>query len=134
MKNLMKTSLFAAIIALPLAASAQTSTTPQSDTSKPGAMMMNCPMMADMGGMQKDLSTMMGEVESMMKDTKDTAQKERLQRMQGRMSAMMANMQKMGMMMGGGQPQGSAPTAPAAPATPPADVSPQDHEAHHPAQ
>jgi hypothetical protein len=39
---------------------------------------------------------MMGEVENMMKDTNDAAQKERLQRMQRRMTAMMANMQKMG--------------------------------------
>jgi len=136
MKSFIKTSLFAVIMALPVAASAQTSTIPQTDTPRPGTTMMNCPMMAGMDGMQNDLRATMSEVESMMKDTKDAAQKERLQKMQGRMSSMMTSMGGMMMGMKSGQPQGSASAPPAtlAPTTPPSDVSPEDHEAHHPAQ
>jgi hypothetical protein len=137
----MRAGLFSAMLALPLTASAQTDTTPKADAAPKAAdgMMMNCPMMTDMGGMQKDLGVMMGDVEGMTKDAKDAATKETLQKMHDRMAAMMVNMQKragmMGNMMGGrttqgGQQPGSA--APAAPATPP--VSPEDHQAHHPGQ
>jgi hypothetical protein len=141
MNTLMRAGLLSAMLALPLTASAQTDTTPKADTAPKaaGGMMMNCPMMTDMGGMQKDLGVMMGDVEGMTKDAKDPATKETLQKMHDRMAAMMVNMQKMGGMMGnmmggrttqGGQQPGSA--APAAPATPP--VSPEDHQAHHPGQ
>ena len=141
MNTLIRAGLFSAMLALPLAASAQTDTTPKADAAPKaaGGMMMNCPMMTDMGGMQKDLGVMMGDVEGMTKDAKDPATKETLQKMHDRMAAMMVNMQKMGGMMGnmmggrttqGSQQPGSA--APAVPATPP--VSPEDHQAHHPGQ
>jgi hypothetical protein len=141
MQTLMRAGLLSALLALPLTASAQTDTTPKADAApKPtGGMMMNCPMMTDIGGMQKDLGVLMGDVEGMTKDAKDPAIKETLQKMHDRMAAMMVNMQKMGGMMGnmmggrapqGGQQPGSA--QPSAPATPPA--SPEDHQAHHPAQ
>ena len=141
MNTLMRAGLFSAMLALPLTASAQTDTTPKVDAAPKaaGGMMMNCPMMTDMGGMQKDLGVMMGNVEGMTKDAKDPATKEALQKMHDRMAAMMVNMQKMGGMMGnmmggrttqGGQQPGNS--APAAPATPP--VSPEDHQAHHPGQ
>jgi hypothetical protein len=139
MKILVRAGLLSALLALPFTASAQTDTTPKADAAPKatGGMMMNCPMMTDMGGMQKDLGLMMGDVEGMTKDAKDPATKETLQKMHDRMAAMMVNMQKMGGMMGNmmggratqsGQQPGSA--APAAPATPPA--SPEDHQAHHP--
>jgi hypothetical protein len=152
MKILMKACLFSALLVLPGAAYAQTATAPQPDTAAKaaGAMAMNCPMMADMGAMQKDLATMMGNVDGMMKDTKDPAMQARLQTMHDRMAAMTVNMQKMGGMMGGGmmgggmiqgaQPSGNAaPATPdAAPASPPASSAapedPADHAAHHPGQ
>jgi hypothetical protein len=150
MKTLIRSCLFSALLALPVAASAQNDTTPKAETVPKAAsgMMMACPMMADMGAMQKDMGAMMSDVDGMMKDTKDAATKEHLQKMHDRMAAMMVNMQKMGGMMGnmmGGmtsgaqQPGSAAPTAPAAPAAPatpatPAPASPEDHQAHHPAQ
>ena len=146
MKIFLRAYLFSALLALPVAASAQTDTTPKDGAPKAvGGMMMNCPMMTDMGGMEKDLGAMMSDVDGMMKDAKDPAAKDHLQKMHDRMAAMMVNMQKMGGMMGNmmgaappgaQQPGGAAPTAPAAPATPatPAPVSPEDHQAHHPAQ
>ena len=140
MKIFLRAYLFSALLALPVAASAQTDTTPKDGAPKAmGGMMMNCPMMTDMGGMEKDLGAMMNDVDGMMKDAKDPAAKDHLQKMHDRMAAMMVNMQKMGGMMGnmmggrttqGSQQPGSA--APAVPATPP--VSPEDHQAHHPAQ
>src|SRR6185295_1554178 len=81
MKNVLRACLFSTLLALPVAASAQTDT-PKADAPKAaGGMMMNCPMMADMGGMQKNLGTMMSDVESMMKGAKDAGTKERLQKM-----------------------------------------------------
>ena len=140
MKTLIKACLFSAILTLP--AYAQTGTAPKADAAPKAAtgMMMNCPMMGDMSGMQKDMGSMMSGMQAMMKDTTDPAMRERMAKMHEQMSAMMVNMQKMGGMMGmmgsGGmpgasQPNNTAPAAPAAPAKPPAA---DDHEAHHPAQ
>ena len=141
MKTFMRAGIFSVLLALPVAASAQTDTAPKADPAPKaaGGMMMNCPMMADIDGVQKDLRVMMSGVEGMMKDSKDPATKETLQKMHDRMAVMMGNMQKMGGMMGnmmsgrvtqGGQKPGSA--APETPATPP--TSPEDHQAHHPGQ
>jgi hypothetical protein len=142
----MKHLITTCALALLLAAPAYAQNTPKADAAKPApqGMMMNCPMMGDTSAMQKDLGSMMGDVETMMKETKNGAQKDRLQKMHERMAVMMASMQKMGGgmmsngmmgngMMGGQQPGAAAPANPqAAPATPP--VTPEDHTAHHPAQ
>lgn len=135
MKTLTRIGFFSAMLALPISASAQTDATPQADAApKAAGMMMNCPMMTDMGSMQKDFGVMMSDVEGMMRDTKDPATKEALQKMHDRMAVMMVNMQKVGG-MGGRMPPGNrqpGSSAPTAPATPPA--SPEDHQAHHPGQ
>jgi hypothetical protein len=136
MKTLIKACLLSAMLTLP--AYAQTDTAPKADAAPKAAtgMMMNCPMMGDMGGMQKDMGGMMSDMQAMMKDTKDPAMKERMAKMHTQMTAMMASMQKMGMggmmgngMMGGQQPANAAPAKPET-----APVSPDDHAAHHPAQ
>jgi hypothetical protein len=136
MKRLKRACLIAALMALPVAASAQNDTAAKAEAPKaaaPAMMMMNCPMMAGMGDMQKDFGAMMGDLEGMMKGTKEADTKERLQKMHERMAVMMARMQTMQSMMGGGMPGAAQPnnTAPAAPATPPA--SEDEHNAHHPA-
>ena len=131
MKHLMTTCALAALLALPFAASAQNAA-PKANAPAVSSTMMNCPMMANMSGMQKDTDGVMSEMQAMMKDTKDPALKERMQDMHDRMSAMMVNMQKMGSMgmMGSQQPGNAAPAKPEA--TPPAaPVSPEDHAAHH---
>lgn len=137
MKTVIRACLFSAMLALPVASSAQDDAARRADTAPKaaGGMMMNCPMMADMGGMQKDLGAMVGDVGGMIRDAKDPTAKEHLQKMHDRMAAMMVNMMG-GMTSGAQQPGSAAPTAPAAPATPatPAPVSPEDHQAHHPAQ
>ncbi len=132
MKPLMKACLFSAMLTLPITASAQSDVAPK--TQGPGAAsMMNCPMMADMRGMQKDLGAMMSDVDGMMKNAKDATTKDNLQKMHSHMAAMMANMQMMANMMGRTTTQGAQQpnnSTPAAPENPP--VAPQDHEAHHP--
>ena len=135
MKMLIRASLFAGMLALPVAASAQNDAAPRAEAPQQaaGRTMMNCPMMADMGGMQKDLGALMSDVDRMIDDTKDAASKEHLQKMHGRMAAMRANLEKMGGMMGnrmGGMMPGAQqpPPAPTTPATPLA--SPQDHQVH----
>src|SRR6185503_10754839 len=132
MIGLMRASLTSALLALPIAALAQSDTASQTATNT----MMNCQMMAGMGGMQKDLGTMMDDVESMMKSEKDAAQRQKLRKMHGRMAAMMVNMRKMEMMGGMMQPRPPPKeNAPSTPDTPSAPVgSPEDHQAHHPAQ
>ena len=126
MKDPITSWAFAALLAFPIAASAQNAA-PKAD--KPAASStMNCPMMAnmpgmmaDMSGMQKDMGGMMSDMQAMMKDTKDPGMKERMQKMQGRMSAMMASMQKSGGMMGqmmGNGPMGRQPSGNTAPAKP----------------
>ena len=146
MKRLIRSCAVAAVMVLPFAALAQNDGADQrkAPTPAPG-MMMACPMMGNMDAMHKDVGAMVGEVETMMKDAKDPAQKDRLQRMHDRMTAMMAGMQKMSAMHSMmGMMKGSGMAAPAAPAqkdvTPDtsapnstAPVSPEDHKAHHPA-
>ena len=85
---------------------------------------MNCPMMSDQ--MQKQMSTMMTDMENIIKGSSDPAAKSRMQAMRERMSAMMANMQKM---HGGMRP---APGASEPPVTAVPNAEQQDHEAHHP--
>ena len=145
MKRLIRNCAVAAVLVLPFAALAQNAGSDQGKAPAPAAgMMMGCPMMGSMDAMHKDMGAMMGDIETMMKDAQDPAQKDRLQKMHDRMTAMAANMQKMGGMhsMMGMMKGGMAP--PAAPAqkdgaadTPAPDstapVSPEDHEAHHPA-
>ena len=137
MKHLMMTCALAALLALPFAASAQKAA-PKADAPAASSTMMNCPMMGNMAGMQKDMGSVMSEMQAMMKDTKDPALKDRIQKMHDRMSAMMVNMQNMssmgmmGNMMGGQQPGNAAPAKQqATPPSPP--ESPEDHAAHHPA-
>ncbi|HKY19163.1 MAG TPA: hypothetical protein VJL82_09540 [Rhizomicrobium sp.] len=143
MKHLIRACLVSALMALPVAASAQSDVAPKAEAPKVAAgKMMACPMMGEMAAMQKDMDMMMGEVKGMMKDAKDTAQNEHLKKMHDHMAAMMVSMQKMsamhgmmGSMMSGGMPGAPAPNnaAPAAPApNNAAPVSPEDHRAHHP--
>ena len=140
MKHMITACALALLLAAP--AYAQDSTAPEAGAAKPApqGMMMNCPMMGDTSAMRKDLGSMMGDVETMMKETENGAQKDRLQKLHERMAVMMASMQQMGMggmmgngMMGGQQPRTAAPADPqATPSTAP--ISPEDHTAHHPAQ
>ena len=137
MKHVMMICAFAALLALPFAASAQ-NVAPKADGSAANNAR-NCPMIAGMPGVQKDMGGVMSEMQAMMKDTKDPALKERIQKMHEQMSAMMASMQKMGgmgmmgNMMGGQQPGNAAPAKPET-APSPAPEPPEDHDAHHTAQ
>ena len=130
MKPLIKIFLFSAMLAVPVAANAQTSLAPKS------ASGMNCPMMTDKSAMQKDMGAMMKDMSAMMTKTSDPSMKGSMQKMHNQMSAMMAKMQMMsggmGGMKGGAMMQdrknsGKAPSV-ASPA------APDDHAAHHPAQ
>jgi hypothetical protein len=95
-----------------------------------------CPTKTEMMGMQKNMGSMMTEVDAMMGDMRDPRMKDRMQKMHVQMSAMMANMEKMdGSVMGGGMMSGQMAPAGnmkgAAPsATPPAASG--DHQDHHP--
>ncbi|WP_374545427.1 hypothetical protein [Rhodoblastus sp.] len=131
MKQVIRSFVLSAAIALPFAASAQ-----QDDAPK-GAGGMNCPMMSNSGALQKGMGDVRAEMADMMKDMTDPAMKARMQKMHDHMSAMMAQMQKNGGMMGGGmmgggmmggQKSGDGDKA----APPPA--APDDHSAHHPNQ
>jgi hypothetical protein len=93
------TCLFAALLVLPVAASAQ-NTTPRTDTPAGSRGMMNCPMAADMSGFQRDMSGMVSDMQAMMQQAKDPAVKERMQKMHERMSMMMVSMQNMRNVMG----------------------------------
>ena len=96
----------------------------------PSPFMMNC--REHMGGMQKSLGAMMGNIDDMMKNAKTADMREHLQAMRDQMSAMMTRMQQMqgmmgsGMMHGGMMQGGQEPSN--TPATPPAQA---DHNAHH---
>ena len=132
MKALMNVCVVSAL-ALPVAAFAETDTTPKTDTSQKAPAGMNCPMMGDTGAMQKDMGAMMKDMSAMMSSTTDPSMKGRMQKMHDQMGAMMGNMQKMGGgMMGGGMMQGGQNSGSAPSTTPPA--SSDDHNAHHPAQ
>jgi hypothetical protein len=119
MKHVIITCAFAALLALPFAASAQ-NVAPKAGGPATNSAMMNCPMMADMPGMQKDMGSMMSDMQAMLKDTKDPAMKERMQNMHDHMSAMMASMQRMGNtgMMGGRPGNNAAPAKPESAPTP----------------
>jgi hypothetical protein len=145
MRNLIKTCAFAVLLALPTLSYAQDTTTPKAETPAVGSgMMTNCPPFTDTSGMQRDLGSMMSQMQAMMNSTTNPAMKERMQNMHEHMAAMMVNMQRMGAMggamgnmMGGGRgivggrasgnaaPETSETTAPA---------SPEVHDAHHPDQ
>ena len=145
MKRLSRSCAIAAVLVLPFAAFAQNGGAEQSKVPAPASVMtMACPMMGNMDAMHRDMGAMVGDVETMMKDVKDPAQKDRLQKMHDRMTAMMASMQKMGgmhsmmgMMKGGVATPDAPPQQDVTPDTPApnttAPVSPDDHKAHHPA-
>ena len=134
MKHLITSFTMAALLALPMAASAQSATAPDANIPAAGSKMMNCPMATGMPAMRQNMAGMMSEMQAMAKNTQDPVMKERMQIMHERMSAMMASMQQMGGMMGnammGGQQSGvTAESKPdAAPSNAPA--SPSDHESH----
>ena len=134
MKHAMMTGAFAALLALPFAASAQNAPKADGPAANSG-IAMNCPMTAGMPGMQKDMGGVMSDMEAILKDTKEPAMKERMQRMHDHMSAMMVSMQKMramGMMMG--EQQTGKTTSEKQETSPSTAVSPEDHATHHPAQ
>ena len=119
--------LFSAALMLPAYAYAQGEATPK------GMGGLNCPMTTDTTAMQKDLGTMMKDVDGMMKGTLNAAMKDHLQKMHDQMTAMMVNMQKMGGMMAGGMMQGGQQPGSAAQSKPDKpSVSPEDQDAHHP--
>ena len=122
MNPLRKICLLSAILAFPASGYAQTDTAPKSSNG------MNCPMTADMGAMQKNMGGMMADMSAMTTGMRDPSMKARMEKMHDQMTAMMVNMQKMG---GSAMPRGQTPGS-AALATPPA--SPEEHDAHHPAQ
>jgi lauroyl/myristoyl acyltransferase len=118
--HFMRASFIAGIVGLPFYAHAQGAA-----EAKP-PMPMNCPMMGNLDGMQKDLGGMMGDVENMMKRPQSEAAKERLQKMHERMAVMMTRMQGMrsmrgmmgnsvGGMMGDQQTNAPIPAVPSAP-------------------
>ena len=138
MRTLITTCALAALMTMSVVGYAQTANAPKGEvTTASKGMMMNCPMMTGMPGMQKEMGGMMSDMQAMMKDAKDPALRARMQKMQERMTAMMASMQTMGM-MGGQQSGNTAPKTESAPSkeTPPATApaSPEDHAAHHPAE
>lgn len=121
-----------AALSLPVSVHANelaTSTPPAQQKS----MEMQCPMMGNMGAMQKNMGSMMGDMDNMMKMMSDPAMKERMQKMHENMAVMMqqmTDMQKgMGsmMMQGGKMEDKKVNDAPAAPAP-----TSEDHKAHHP--
>ena len=132
MKTLIKVCVASALFLVPVNAFAQGAS---AEKSAPG---MGCPTKMDMMGMQKNMGSMMAEVDAMKGDMRDPQMKDRMQKMHMQMSAMMANMEKMsGDMMGGGMMGGQMAPAgkmkDAAPsATPPTTSG--DHQDHHPAQ
>lgn len=73
MKTSLKVGFISALLVLPLTASAQDNPTPKTDEppKATSGMMMNCPMMADMSGMQKDMGRLMSEMQALIKDVKD---------------------------------------------------------------
>lgn len=85
---------------------------------------MPCPMMENMGEMKSDM-------QSMMQMMSDPAMKERMQKMHDKMGSMMQQMADThkdmhGMMMDCGAMGGNKSS------DKPAEVSPEDHETHHP--
>jgi len=92
--HLIHASFIAGIVGLPSYAHAQG----PADAKPP--MAMNCPMMADLDLMQKDLGGMMGDIENMTKGSQNGATKERLQKMHERVAVMMTRMQGMSAMRG----------------------------------
>ena len=93
---------------------------------------MSCPMMGDMGAMQKNIGSMMGDMDSMMKMMSDPAMKERMQKMHENMAVMMQQMTDMHKGMGGMMMQGRKMDSKAINDAPAAAVTPEDHKAHHP--
>lgn len=122
MTSMRKFGLAAAFCLLPALADAQT---------KPAGTMAaaNCPM-APNGALQKDMSAMMGDMDSMMKEAKDPAMKTRMQKMHEQMATMMTSMRRMGGGMMGRDMMGMMHGEPDV--TPPA--KPDDHAAHHSGQ
>ena len=94
MKKLMEICVVSVMLALPVAAYAQTDPTPNSPVGK------DCPM-ADAGAMQKDMGAMMKDMDDMMSGASDPDMKARMHKMHDQMGAMMSRMQKMGGGMGG---------------------------------
>jgi hypothetical protein len=125
MRNALRAYLLLAMIAAPVYA--------QSGSAQQGAGVVNCPMMTDVGDMQKQMGGMMTDMRALMDGTGDPAVKARMQAMHERMSAMMTNMQKMPGGKMGAPMQGGAKAA-EPPATPPPAAGKEDHEAHHPGQ
>ncbi len=85
---------------------------------------MPCPMMESMGEMKSDM-------QGMMQMMSDPGMKERMQKMHDKMGSMMQQMADMhksmhGMMMDCGSMGGNKSSEK------PVEVSPEDHEAHHP--
>ena len=81
MKNLIRTCAFAALLAVPAFSYAQDTVTPKPGGPTAGVgMMANCPF-ADTSGMQRDLGSMMSQMQGMMNVTKDPGMKQRMQQM-----------------------------------------------------
>lgn len=140
MKNSLKICAMVAMLAISYPAMAEHADTAHGTPAKEGSGgMMNCPMMGDMDKMQKGMSSMMQDMDSMMGSMSDPAMKERMQKMRDHMGSMMSDMQKMnGMMdmMGKGMQGSDEKTQ--APSENPAEKAKAsdeaDHKAHHPAQ
>lgn len=120
MKQLITSFTIAALLALPMTASAQNTAAPGASPPAGSSNMMNCPMATGMPAMRQNMAGMMSQMQVMARDTQDPVMKERMQKMHERMSAMMANMQQMGSMhanmgsatMGGQQPGAAAQPKP----------------------
>jgi len=123
----------AAALSLPVPAHAEElAASPQAVTAeKPAAQPfmgnMNCPMMESM---QKNMGSMMGDMNSMMQMMSDPAMKERMQKIHENMGAMMQQMMAMqknmgGMMQGGNMGGKITNEAPAA-------AAPEVKDPHHP--
>ena len=127
MKNLVKICAMTAMLVLSTvpAMAEQAAAPPAAAAPNDAGGMMMCRKM------QKDMASMMQDMDGMIKSTSDAAMKERMQKMHDQMGAMMSDMQKMhegmGGMMGRGM-QGKAPASAPSAATPAED----DHKTHHP--
>lgn len=109
MKSVMSLCLLGTMLALPsVPGMAQKAATPPAAAApKDTGGMVMCPMMGNMGKMQKDMASMMQDMDGMMKSAPDSAMKERMQKMRDQMKAMMQMMDGgMGRMMGNGMMQG----------------------------